>query len=142
MKKDTITISLNFLLVITLINYLAQIPYYLHNYYYPHHLIPGTRAVILLGITLIWLVFGYIAYIKKIRYGFGILLSYLIVEGLFYISSIFSGTFGHQLQNQSNIIRTVFIIGYISGLTSAYYAYKLFRWRNQGTRVVKKNAVA
>lgn len=77
--------------------------------------------------------FGYIAYIKKVRYGFGILFSYLLVEGLFYISSILSGTFGHQLQNQSNIIRAVFIIGYISGLTSAYYAYRLFCWRKQGT---------
>jgi len=140
MKKDTTTISLNILLVITLINYLAQIPYYLHNYYYPHHLIPGTRAVILLGITLLWFVFGYIGYVKKASYGFGILFSYLIVEGFFYISSIFSGTFGHQLQSQSNTIRTVFIIGYISGLISAYYAYRLFRWRKQHIHIVKKSS--
>ena len=141
MKKDTTTISLNILLVITLINYLAQIPYYLHNYYDPHHLIPGTRAVILLGITLLWFVFGYIGYVKKVSYGFGILFSYLIVEGFFYISSIFSGTFGHQLQNQSNIIKSVFIVGYISGLTSVYYAYKLFRWHKKVTDVNKSSEV-
>ena len=139
MKKDTTTLSLKFLLVVTLINYIAQIPYYLHNYYYPHHLIPGTRAIILLGITFLWFLFGYIGYVKKVSYGFGILFSYLIVEGFFYISSIFSGTFGHQLQNQSNIIKSVFIIGYISGLTSAYYAYRLFRWHKQETDVNKSS---
>jgi hypothetical protein len=132
MKKISAKQNLNVLLLINSVNYLAQIPYYLHNYYYPHHLVPGLRPVLLLGATLVWFIVGYTAYVKKLKYGFRLMVSYLLVEGLFYISTLLSGAFGHQLQNQSSLIKAVFIIGYISGLTSAYYAFRLFRWHNHG----------
>ena len=121
--------SLYFLLGITLVNYLAQIPYYLHNYYVPHHLIPSVRAVGLLGFTLIWFVIGYTAYIRKIKYGYAILLSYLVVQALFYGMTCLSGAAIMQLHNHSNIIRAVFLVGYTSGFVAAYYSYKLIRFR-------------
>ncbi len=116
---------LNVLLIATVINYLAQIPYYIHNYYVPHHLTPGLRATGLLGFTLIWFIAGFIMYIKKIKYGYGILLSFLIVETLFYGLAFLSGAFISQLRNHSDIIRLVFIIGYASGATAGYYVYRL-----------------
>lgn len=138
MKTSSPAPSLNTLLAITLINYLAQIPYFIHNYYYPHHIVPGIRVVVLLGVTFFWFMLGYITFMKKIRYGFGLLLSYLIAEGLFYIMSILTGAFFHQIQNPSNINKAIFVVGYISGLTCAFYAYLLFRWHKQKD-AVKEN---
>lgn len=127
MPKTKTQPALTVLLLITLVNYAAQIPYYVHNYYTPHHMLPGVRAVGLLGFTLLWFLVGYIAFEKKLRFGYRILLSFLIVEALFYTHTMLTGSFIYQLRNHSNTIKAVFIIGYISGITAAYYVYVLLR---------------
>lgn len=119
--------SLTLLLVIMIVNYLAQIPYFLHNYYFPHHIIPGLRAGGLLGFTLIWFIVGYIAFKKKMKHGYAILISFLIVQALFYAMALLSGAFIIQLRNHSALIKGVFLIGYISGITAAYFAWQLMR---------------
>jgi len=128
--------SLRFLLLITSFNYLAQVPYYLHNYYVPHHQLPGLRAVGLLGFTLIWFIIGCVAYSKKMKSGYGILLGFLIVEALFYGMTLLSGAFIFQLRNHSDVIKAVFIIGYVNGLTAAYYAYRLIRFRSLSDKTI------
>ena len=119
--------SLKILLFVTIINYLAQVPYYLINDYFPYHILPSTRGVILLGLTFIWFLIGYVGTIKKKYVGYIVLVSYLIIEGLFYVLTIVFGAFIFQLQHPNSIIKVVFIIGYISGMTSLYYACVLIR---------------
>jgi hypothetical protein len=80
------------------------------------------RAIGLLGFTLVWFFIGYITYIKKVKYGYSILLSYLLVEALFYVLTFLSGAFLAQLHVYSVIIKRVFIVGYGSAITGAYYA--------------------
>ena len=119
------------LLVVTVLNYVAQVPYYLHNYYIPHHILPGVRALGLLGLTLVWFAVGFIAFTKKLKYGRIMLLSYLVVQALFYGLTVIAGAPIAQLQGHSDIIKLVFLIGYISGCTAGYYAYLLIRYRPQ-----------
>lgn len=117
------------LLFITLLNFVAQIPYYLYNYYFPYHVLPSTSSLVLLGVTLVWFLVGYFRFQKKYTYGYGILLSFLIVEVLFYLHSFIFGAFFFQMQNPNLIIKAVFAMGYISGITAGYYTYALIRNR-------------
>ncbi len=117
------------LLWVTLANYAAQVPYYLYNYYFPYRVLPTFSSIALLGFTLVWFLFGYFGFQKKIKYSYGLLLSFLIVEALFYLHSFVFGAFFFQMQNPNPIIKAVFIVGYISGAVAGYYAYRLIRSR-------------
>lgn len=119
--------TLRTLLVVTIINYIAQIPYYLHNYYFPYHLAPTASAILLLGGTLAWFVIGYVGTVKRKKYGYWTLLAYLVVETLFYGRTILSGTFIKQLHNPSLIVNAVFVTGYISGIVAGVYVWLLVR---------------
>jgi cation transport ATPase len=123
--------DLRFLFIITIVNYLAQIPYYLHNYYFPHHLSPTDSSIILLGITLIWFLLGYIGLQAHKVIGYWILLSFLAIEAVFYLHTLLYGAVFAQLRNQSPLIKTVFIVGYLSGIVSAYYVTALLRFKDR-----------
>lgn len=84
MKRYGGGLPFSVLLLVTLANYIAQVPYYLYNYYFPYHVLPTVSSVVLLGLTLVWFLMGYFGLQKKYKYGYGILLSFLIVEALFY----------------------------------------------------------
>jgi hypothetical protein len=115
------------LLWTTLVNYIAQIPYYLYNDYFPRHALPTASGVVLLGLTLGWFLAGYISYEQNKNYGYKLLISFLITESLFYFYTLVSGAFFFQLQNPSVIIKIIFIIGYINGAMAAYCAFRLYR---------------
>jgi len=123
--------SLTPLIVVTLVNYAAQVPYYIHNDYSPAHPLPGLRAVLLLGATLAWFAIGLAGLSRNRRWGFGVLISFLITEAFFYAMTIVSGTFILQLEYPSILLKAVFVIGYVSGAIAAYYAYRLIRDRRQ-----------
>jgi hypothetical protein len=119
------------LIAVTLTNYAAQVPYFLHNYYSPQHPLPGLRAVALLGGTLAWFVVGLIGYIWNRRWGFGALTSFLVVETCFYAKTLLTGAFVFQVENPSHLIKAVFAVGYVSGAVAAAYAYRIGRDRLQ-----------
>ena len=117
------------LLFITLLNFAAQIPYYLYNYYFPYHVWPTLSSIVLLGLTLVWFLAGYFGVLRGWRYGRAILISFLSVEALFYLHSFIFGAFFFQMQNPNPIIKAVFVVGYVSGITAGYYIYALIRNR-------------
>ena len=63
------TPSLRILWWVTIANYLAQIPYYLYNYYFPYHVAPTLSAMVLLGLTLVWFLTGYYGVQRQKTYG-------------------------------------------------------------------------
>lgn len=115
------------LLWVTLLNYAAQIPYYIHNYYLPYHVPPTLSSVLLLSATLAWFLIGYVGLRTKQRFGFYALLSFLLVEALFYLHSFIFGAFSFQMQNPSILIKLIFFYGYVSGVVAGLYAFKLLR---------------
>lgn len=120
---------LRLLLVVTLVNYVAQIPYYLVLYYLPHGTAPSARSVALLGLTLAWFLLGYTALRARRGWGRPVLLGFLCVEALFYLRAFLSGAVAHQLDHPDVVVRAVFVIGYASGATAAAAAYLLIRYR-------------
>lgn len=131
MKRQSNVLTLRFLFWITIANYIAQIPYYLYNYYFPYHILPTVSAAVLLGATLVWFLAGYFGTTNNWKYGSILLISFLSIETLFYLFSLVSGAFFFQMQNPHPIIRIVFVVGYISGAVAAYYVYRLVRLRAQ-----------
>jgi len=109
---------------VVIVDYLAQIPYYSVNYYFPHHAPPTVSSVVLLGLTLAWFLIGYFT-VRRRRFGYWVLLSFLVVEGLFYLRTLLLGSVAFQLQNPHPVIVAVFIIGYVTGIVSLVYAIVL-----------------
>ena len=119
------------LIFVTLTNYAAQVPYFIHNDYSAAHSLPGLRAVLLLGATLVWFAVGLAGISGNRGWGFGVFISFLITEAFFYAVSIISGAFIFQLENPSNLLKEIYVIGYVSGAVAAYYAYRLIRERRR-----------
>jgi hypothetical protein len=125
------TVSLRPLVAATLANYAAQVPYFIHNDYTPQQPLPNLYAATLLGGTLIWFLVGLRGFLTGRRWGLAVLLSFVTVEALFYAKTFVTGHVTIQLQNPSDLVRAVFVIGYISGAVAAVYAFLLLRgYRN------------
>ncbi|WP_308466716.1 hypothetical protein [Rathayibacter soli] len=114
---------------VVIVDYLAQIPYYMVNYYIPDHTPPTLSAIILLGSTLAWFFIGYFGNHAHRRYGYWVLLSFLLVEGLFYLRTLLFGTAVLQLENSNLVVRIVFLIGYATGIVSLLYFAALIIFR-------------
>ena len=120
-------IDLKPLIVITLVNYAAQIPYYVHNDYTPQHALPGVRAIMLMAGTLAFFALGLAGYQRRLRWGAPVLIAFLTIEAVFYAVTFVTGEFIFQLANPSYLLKAVFVIGYASGAAAGYYAYRLLR---------------
>jgi hypothetical protein len=114
------------LVAITLLNYAAEVPYFLHNE--PHQL-PGLRAVALLGATLAWFALGLAGFVRRQNWGFAVLVSFLATEAIFYGATFASGAFIPELENRSDLLKAIYALGYGSGAVAGYYAWRLVRGR-------------
>ena len=126
--------SLPLLAAVTL-NYVAQIPYYIHQYYIVRHVPPSLPGTFLLLLTLLWFLAGYIMFIGDGKYGKGLLLSFLATQVLFYGHAIILGliTGGGalaQLKTHSLFLFVIFLIGYINFGTAAYYLAWLSKYKS------------
>jgi hypothetical protein len=109
------------LLVVVLANYLAQIVYYL-DLYYPRPLaIPGT---VLLGLTLMWFLAGYVVARRGWWMGRLVLLTYLLAMVGFYVANAYGllvhgyGLLWH-FQHHDLPVRMVFAVGYLNMFVGA-----------------------
>jgi hypothetical protein len=119
------------LLAAVAINYLAQIPYYIHQYYIGRHLSPAWPGTFLLLLTALWFLAGYTRFISSKKYGRGLLLSFLATQVLFYGHAIIFGLINGggavaQLKTHSPFLFVIFLIGYINfGVAACYLVWLL-----------------
>lgn len=106
---------------VVILDYLAQVPYYVVNDLLAHGNPPSVSSVVLLGLTLAWFLVGFFGFRAGRRFGFWVLLSFLFVEGSFYLVTIVTGTAALQLVNPNPVNKIVFMIGYATGLISLLY---------------------
>ena len=117
------------LLVIVALNYLAQIPYDIHQYQGRFNPV-GT---LLLLITLIWFLAGYGLIQKKVKIGYWLLLSFLITQVIFYfqnevvLSFYGYGMMYHFLHSKDWILWLVFAIGDLNFFAACFYSFYLLR---------------
>jgi hypothetical protein len=125
---------LKVVLGIVLANYLAQIPYYLHLYYFPYGAPPRLSGTILLGLTLVWFLVGYVGLARGSRWGYWLLVAFLVTEVGFYASNMLvQVTHGYppflHLDISDPILFAVFGIGYLNLFAGAYFLYFLAQHR-------------
>lgn len=124
--------SMAVLLCVVLLNYVTQIPYYLHQYYYPYHEAPNWSGAALLALTLIWFLAGYIRFLGGKRYGWSLLLSFLAAQIIFYghswLLSFVGGGAIAQLRTHSPFLLVVFLIGDLNFVVALYsFIWLLFK---------------
>jgi uncharacterized membrane protein (UPF0136 family) len=125
------------LLAAVLLNYAAQVPYYLHQYYFPRHSPPSLLGVALLSATFMWFSVGYFWYVTGRTSGLWVLLAFLAIQILFYAHAILFGllTGGGivgQLRTNSPFLLVVFLIGYLNFTIAGYYAWRLLKHKGVG----------
>lgn len=111
------------LFVIVIANFLAQLPYYFHQY----HGAPSIIGSLMLFIVLLWFLVGFAwLWQKKIK-GYVLLLAFLITEFLFYVSTQVTqylsgkGILLYVLHPHDSVLFWVFLIGYINLFASGFY---------------------
>ena len=116
MKYQVNRIVMNAILVVVGANYLAQIPYYLYLYYFPHHVPPSLFGTLLLAATFVWFLAGWLLLTRRGgRTGYWLLLAFLLTEFVFYAANMVNqvahgfAPFFH-LQNRDPLLFTVFAI--------------------------------
>lgn len=119
--------SLRPLVLVTLVNYASLVPYYIHNDASTAHPLPGLRALVLVGVTLAWFLVGMRGVVRGRRLGRLVLFGFLAAESALYIKTFATGAVVHQMQNPSDLVRTVFVIGYVSGAVALVYLVALGR---------------
>ena len=113
-------VALYLLLGITVLNYVAQIPYYIH-FYGIHHVAPSPISVaFLLGTFLLFLV-GYVLTMRATRVGAWLLLAFLFMEFVGYLLHNLSGAFIHDLPLGDLLFLVVSLIGYLNFIVSFIY---------------------
>ena len=126
------------LLAAVVLNYLAQVPYYIHQYYVGRHIAPSWPGTALLLLTLLWFLAGYIMYVANKKHGKGILLSFLAAQVLFYGHAITFGLINGggavaQLKTHSQFLFVIFLIGYINfGVAACYTVWLLQKQKQPG----------
>lgn len=122
------------ILIVVGANYLAQIPYYLHLYYFPHHATLPLLGTAMLVATFVWFLAGWLLLARRgSQAGFWLLLTFLLTEFVFYAANM-ANQVAHgfapffQLRNPDPLLFTVFAIGYLN-LIGAFVFAALLIWR-------------
>jgi hypothetical protein len=105
--------ALYVLLGITVLNYLAQIPYYIH-FYGVHHVAPTPFAVLFLLVTFALFLAGYFLLLQTKPAGGWLLLLFLLLEFGGYLLHNLSGAFLQDLPTNDLLFFTVSLIGYLN----------------------------
>lgn len=138
--------GLHILLAVTMLNYLAQIPYYIH-FYGIHHVPPSPVGVSLLACTLALFIAGYALTLQERRIGWWLLVGFLLLEFGFYLLHNLSGAALRDLPLNDPLFFAVSLIGYLNTAVALVYLIVLIRGRTyflarrQGQDVHEDSAV-
>jgi len=126
MGVKSIRVQVIILFLLILANFIAQIPYYLHLYYNPNHLLAQLRGGFLLLIVFVLFLLASFLFFKRTVIGYWLMVIFLAVEFLFYVWNTLGGVihgygFLYHLANPDLILRAVFAIGYVNLFASGYF---------------------
>jgi hypothetical protein len=118
--SSRLRVALHVLLGITVLNYVAQIPYYIH-FYGVHHVAPTPFAVVFLSVTFALFLGGYVLILQAKPAGGWLLLAFLVLEFGGYLLHNLSGAFLQDLPTDDLLFFTVSVIGYLNFAVSLVY---------------------
>jgi len=131
-----VRLQIRILAALILLNFLAQVPYYLHLYYFRHHQPPNIVGSLLLGAVFALFVAGYALLAMHKPLGYVLLQTFLAMEFLFYFLSMVHSMMNgfepfHQVENHDLLLRIVYGIGYLNLFASGYLLVLLFLNRSK-----------
>lgn len=118
------------LVVVTVANYVWQVPYYEH-FHGRFGRAPGGLTVPLV-LTFGWFVAGAALLITRRRGGVAVLSSFLVVEALFYLVHNLTGAAGRDLSTQDGVLFVASVLGYLNALTAIVFLGWLARGPHRG----------
>src|SRR5258708_1874968 len=127
--SSRLRIALHFLFGIVLLDYIAQIPYYMH-FYGINHSIPNILGVgVFLILTFALFLAGYILTLQTKRVGGWLLLTFLVLEFVGYLVHNLSGAFLKDLPANDPLFLTVSLIGYLNLIVPFIYVIVIVKNR-------------
>lgn len=119
--------QLKALVVVTVSNYVWQVPYYLH-FYGRFGKAPGGLTGPLL-FTFAWFAVGTALLVTRRRGGVPVMASFLVVEALFYLVHNLTGAAGRDLPTSDVVLLTASLLGYLNALAAIVFLAWLIRAR-------------
>ncbi|HSN10865.1 MAG TPA: hypothetical protein VLS51_01995, partial [Propionibacteriaceae bacterium] len=107
------------LVVLTVANYVWQVPYYLH-FYGRFGVSPGGLTVPLV-LTFLWFLVAAVLMVTRRRGGVPAMASFLVVEALFYLVHNVSGAAGRDLLGGDLVLFVASVLGYLNGLAAVLF---------------------
>lgn len=117
--------ALRALVLVTTVNYLWQVPYYLH-FYGSHGRTPRGLWVPLV-VTGCWFATGAAMYTRRTRGGTAVLGSFLLVELLFYVVHNATGAAGRDLLSGDAVLTIASVLGYAATFAAAAFLVRMRR---------------
>jgi hypothetical protein len=116
-------------LVVVGANYLAQVPYAVHQHYFTRLQLVSFAPM---GLAFVWFLAGYLLLARGMRLGYWLLLSNLLTMVGFYLHNVlvqalngFNPLF--FLRDSDPLVGTVLAIGHVNLVAGAYFIYYLAR---------------
>ncbi len=136
MKSKSLAIQSVICFSLILLNFLVQVPYFLHLYAGRQPLAITLRSfAIMTPLFAYFLTAAILLYLRKPA-GYWMMVLFLSVEFLFYLFGAFQsvanglGLF-FQVRNPDPVLRIIYSIGYTNLFASAYFLYLLLRYRRE-----------
>jgi hypothetical protein len=115
--------------VVTVANYVWQVPYYVH-FYGRFGRSPGGLTVPLV-LTFVWFVVATALVVTRHRGGVPVMASFLVVEALFYLVHNLTGAAGRDLPTNDVVLLVASLLGYVNALAAILFLGWLFRGRRR-----------
>ncbi len=127
------------LFVVTVANYVWQVPYYLH-FYGQFGKAPAGLTVPLL-LTFVWFLLGTALVSTRRRGGVPVLASFLVVEVLFYLVHNLTGAAVRDLQTSDAVLLVASLLGYASTIASILFLGWLIKTHRRPSRHPSRTVV-
>ncbi len=133
MPNKSVLLQARVLFALILLNFLAQIPYYLHLYAGRQAMSVTVRSSLIMGAVFAFFVLASWLLFKGQRPGYPLMLAFLAVEFLFYLFGLITSTLHgfapfFQVRNPDVVLRVIYSIGYMNLFASGYFIWLLIRY--------------
>ncbi len=134
MPNKSVLVQARVLFALILLNFLAQVPYYVHLYAGRQALAVTARSSLVMGVVFaVFLLASWLCFSGQ-RPGYPLMLAFLAVEFLFYLFGLITSTLhGYapffQVRNPDVVLRVIYSIGYMNLFASGYFLWLLVRYR-------------
>lgn len=124
--NKSIILQAKALSAIVLLNFAAQVPYFLHLYLGRQPWLTSLRSFAVMGLVFAFFLTAAILLFKGRREGYLLMVAFLATEFLFYLfGSVSSALHGFglffQVRNPDVVLRVIYSVGYLNLFASGYF---------------------